>query len=136
MTDVEVLQNYRYITTEAIALKQQQQTLESIIGDSQLEKEADKKLALACSGMEEIRNEIATMAERFEKITREIQDHRTRAIVRMYYGCGLSDEKVAELINMSCRRVNTLRNMFIQRLMSAEETRRRMVKKQKEGNDD
>lgn len=54
--------------------------------------------------------EILKITDRFEKVIDMLHDDRDRVICRKYYGLGLTDEKIAEELNMDRGYVTVLRN--------------------------
>jgi len=56
------------------------------------------------------------LTERFEEIMSRVLYPRTRLILRGYYALGMTDEAIAEELNMSTRHVNSQRNQFIRSL--------------------
>lgn len=62
------------------------------------------------------RAELVALGTRFEEILMEVKSARLRLVLRCYYGLGMTDERIAQDMEMSVRRVNWLRNGFMKTL--------------------
>lgn len=72
--------------------------------------------------LERKREELRKMTEQFEALLEMPMPIRTRAILRCYYALGMTDEAIAAELNMSTRRVNSLRNEFVKGIDNASAT--------------
>ena len=70
--------------------------------------------------LERKREELRKLTEQFEALLEMPMPIRTRAILRCYYALGMTDEAIARELNMTCRRINDLRNQFLRSLEVAE----------------
>ena len=59
---------------------------------------------------------LSQVAARFEQIMEEVHSPRLRYILRSYYALGMTDEAIAREMNLTCRRINELRNQFLRSL--------------------
>lgn len=133
MKDREILENYRVIVIEIETLERQSKFLSKYIGGPQ------KLRAIQITGMPRGTNdpeaailqqeepdiirkiekkctELREMLTAFEEIVNRIMDRRLQTIIRNYYALGETDERIAELIELSVSRVNELRNEYINSL--------------------
>lgn len=131
MRDVEVLQSYREGMRELRILEKQMESWTNAGGpqgcsraaltgmprgtnhpQAAMEQHADGLMAL----WEKQRETLLDIGMRFEKILMEVKSPRLRLVLRCYYGLGMTDELIAQDMNMSIRRVNSLRNSFVRSL--------------------
>jgi len=131
MTRRELLENYRDIVIEIETLERQSKFLNQFIGgprpvhaiqltgmprgtndpEAAILQRADtdevlEKIEAKCQ-------ELRGMVDQFEAIMDRIDDRRLRIIVRNYYALGLTDEKIAEQLELSRQHVNRLRTAYI-----------------------
>lgn len=131
MLDIEVLQSYREGMRELRILEKQMNSWTSS-GEPQgctravltgmprgtnhpqasMEQHADGLMVL----WEKQRLKLLAIGMRFEEILMEVKNPRLRLVLRCYYGLGMTDELIAQDMNMSVRRVNSLRNGFLRSL--------------------
>lgn len=134
MTDKELLINYRLLVIEIETLERQSKFLNQYIGgprpvrspkltgmprgtndpEAALLQRADTDDAL--DKLEEKCMLLRTYLDQFERILDGITDRRMQIIIRNYYALGMSDEAVAELLELSQPTVNRLRNDFMEGL--------------------
>ena len=69
-----------------------------------------------CQQLNLQRRELEQIGLQFEAILSTVRDMRLRLILRAYYAMGMTDEEIAGSMNMSTRRINTLRNSFMRSL--------------------
>jgi len=66
--------------------------------------------------IEELSKELRSMMLEFEMIVNEIKDRRLFIIVRNYYALGLTDEKIAETLELSRQTVQKVRSDYFNSL--------------------
>ncbi len=69
----------------------------------------------------ERRAALAELAQRLEDLLDRVADGKTRTILRYYYGCGWSDEHIAEELDMARQTVTSKRNEAVKYLEAATE---------------
>lgn len=131
MHDIDVLKNYRCATLEIKLLERQLERFSTIGGPDgyancsldRISKGTNNREAAALqraegfiSILEKKKSELCMLTERFEEIMSRVLYPRTRLILRGYYALGMTDEAIAEELNMSTRHVNSQRNQFIRSL--------------------
>ena len=60
--------------------------------------------------------EMAEVSRRFEEILTGVTDKRMQVILRSYYAVGMTDDSIGELLGLTTRRINALRNSFLRTL--------------------
>ena len=135
MRDSEVLKNYRVAVLEIGLLERQIERLGGVGGPDgygqysldRVAKGTNHREAAAMQRydgltgiLERKRDALRQMTQRFEALLDMPMPIRLRAIIRSYYALGMTDEAIADALNMSARRVNSLRNEYIKGLDQAE----------------
>jgi hypothetical protein len=131
MTKRELLENYRLLVIEIESLERQSKFLNQFIGgprpvhgvqltgmprgtndpEAALLQRVDTDEVL--EKIEGKCRELGDMLKEFEMILDAIEDRRLQIIIRNYYALGMSDEAIAELLELSQPTVNRLRNDFM-----------------------
>lgn len=127
MTKKEILINYRTIVIEIETLERQSEFLNRYIGGPRPVRSPqltgmprgtnDPEAAMLQTiseddpiyRLEEKARQLREMVDEFERILVGISDRRNQIIIRNYYGLGMTDEKIAELLELSQSRVQQLR---------------------------
>ena len=134
MTKRELLENYRDIVIEIETLERQSKFLNQFIGGPRPVRSPqltgmprgtnDPEAAiLQREDTDEVLEKIETkcaelreMVDSFEMIMDKIEDRRLRIIIRNYYALGLTDERIAEQLELSRQHVNRLRTAYLEEL--------------------
>ena len=126
MTNRELLETYRNAGMEMRALEEVIHQLTALEGVHQLPvsracREHEHRLRMeTVDGLEkELRakwQELAGLQQRFEQLLTRFQATEDRVLLRSYYVLGLSDEKTAEVMNLSRSSVIRRRHHCLQRL--------------------
>ena len=132
MTKRELLENYRDIVIEIETLERQSKFLNQFIGGPRPVRSPhltgmprgtnDPEAAiLQREDTDEVLEKIETkcaelreMVDSFEMIMDKIEDRRLRIIIRNYYALGLTDERIAEQLELSRQHVNRLRTAYLE----------------------
>ena len=133
MTDVEVLQRYRMLMIEVEAVRKQAEQVMMIGGPQGVRGQAMTGMPRGTNDpvaaslqlyegyakrLEESAGKLEDLTGRFERIIARIRDDRERVICRYYYGVGLTDEKIGEVISLEGTTVCRIRNEVLKKIES------------------
>ena len=109
LTDAEVVLGYRDRLKEARLLEARLQEDEA----------AGAPLGLELKEERQALRTLQAQLQRFEAALNRVKSPRERLILRGYYGNGLTDAALGEALEMSTRRVNSLRHQAVAALKGA-----------------
>ncbi len=129
MTDVEVLKGYRYAVMEMSAIDQQMEALMEqcapagltsarlggVRGTNVREARISQNMELCEQRLGECRKRLSRMMKQFEEVVSKASDERTRAVLRLYYASGMTDERIALSMGLCTRTISNVRHRFLKR---------------------
>lgn len=133
MTDVEVLQRFRMLMIEVVAIRKQVETVMMIGGPQGVRGQAMTGMPRGTNDpvaasmqlyegyakrLEESAGKLEDLTGRFERIIARIRDDRERVICRYYYGVGMTDAEIGEKISMEGSGVCKIRNEALRKIES------------------
>ncbi len=127
MTDVEVLKSYRYAVMEMSAIDQQMEELmaqaapagltsprlDGMRGTNVREARISQNMELCEQRLEACRKRLNRLMKRFEEVISKAPDERTRAVLRLYYASGMTDERIGLSMGVCTRTVSNVRRRFL-----------------------
>ena len=131
MHDIDILKGYRSMAAEISLLEAQLEKCCSVgalrgygqhawdqVGGrtNNLEAARQQKIDYLTEMLEERKAEMAEVSRRFEEILAGVTDKRMQVILRSYYAVGMTDDSIGELLGLTTRRINALRNSFLRTL--------------------
>lgn len=131
MKDIEIIERYKWLMHEAWALEKQAEMVIRIGTPSGVAGQALSGMPHGTNDpvaasiqhadryaekLREKARELLNICGRFEGILSRIKDDRQRVICRMYYGLDMTDEKIAEKLNIDQSTVNRDRNAVLSAL--------------------
>lgn len=131
MHDIDILKGYRSMAAEISLLEAQLEKCGSVgaprgygqhawdqVGGrtNNLEAARQQKIDYLTEMLEERKAEMAEVSRRFEEILTGVTDKRMQVILRSYYAVGMTDDSIGELLGLTTRRINALRNSFLRTL--------------------
>lgn len=135
MTDVEVLKRYRGLMTEAMALQAHADAV-TMIGTpggsagqalTGMPRGTNDPLAASLQKaqsyldrLEITKRKLLDICGRFEQVIARILDDDDRAICRMYYGAGMTDEEIGEKISKERSTVTKRRDAVMEYLNNSQ----------------
>ena len=131
MHDIDILKGYRSMVAEISLLEAQVEKCSSTgtphgygqhawdqVGGRTNNPEAarQQQIDFLTEMLEERKAEMAEASRRFEEILAGVTDKRLQVILRSYYAVGLTDDSIGEMLGLTARRINALRNRFLRTL--------------------
>lgn len=127
MTDVEVLKSYRYAVLEITAIDEQMEALMTqsapagltsprlggVRGTNVREARISQNMELCEEQLEACRKRLHRMMKQFERVVSKASDERTRAVLRLYYASGMTDERIGMSMGLSTRTISNVRRRFL-----------------------
>ncbi len=131
LSNIEVLQRYRWLMEEAWTIMRQAERLLSIgaplgvanqaltgmpRGTNDPTASAVQRYDKYIEQLHDKADELVVLCNRFEEVLSLLDDDRQRDICRKYYAVGMTEEQIAEKLHMDQSTVNRARNEALAKL--------------------